>query len=128
MPDGIAPQESEKRRLPYVERPSAPRTPPDLVFTYRVRAKNKSVYAEWDKLAVSHKGNLVACFDHLATCPTDATLDPDRCHQLKPARRLGYIEYWQYEVGGGARVWYLVDEDTKTVCIHAVLTSHPSRT
>ena len=128
MPDGSKPQEGDERRLPYGERPDGPRTPPDLVFLYRVRTKSRSVVTEWDKLAVSHKGNLLACFDHLATHPNDATIDPDRCHQLKPSRYVNYIEYWQYEVGGGARVWYLVDEDQKRVEIHKVFTGHPKVT
>jgi hypothetical protein len=86
------------------------------------------VVAEWDKLAVSHKGNLRACFDHLASTPLDTATDPERCHRLKPSKKLGYVEYLQYEVGGGARVWYLVDEDQKLVTVHAVYTGHPSRT
>jgi hypothetical protein len=43
---------------------------------------------------------------------------------------VGGVEYdhWQYEMAKGARVWYVIDEATKTVLLTNVATAHPSQT
>lgn len=37
-------------------------------------------------------------------------------------------EQWQYDVTGGGRVWYLPDEEWRTVWIVLVEPGHPVRT
>ena len=128
MPDDADSQEPQERQLPYVKRPPGPRVPTDLTFTYGVRAKNRSVEAGWDRLVVSHEGGIRTCFDHVATNPKGRPIDPERCHKLRPTKKLGYRDLWQYEVGGGARVWYSVDDDRHIVIIEEVHAGHPNRT
>ncbi|MFJ4504038.1 hypothetical protein [Streptomyces sp. NPDC088864] len=62
--------------------------------------------------------------------PTD---DPQRHHRLKgklgSTRWKGQtLERWQYEVTGGGRVWYLVDDANRTAWITYAGTGHPKTT
>jgi len=38
------------------------------------------------------------------------------------------LEQWQYEVTGGGRIWYLVDDATRTVWLTYAGTGHPKAT
>jgi hypothetical protein len=38
------------------------------------------------------------------------------------------LEQWQIEVTGGARIWYLVDDDKRTVWVVHAATGHPKAT
>jgi hypothetical protein len=53
-----------------------------------------------------------------------------RQHQLKVGLATGthdgkVLEQWQYELTGGARLRYLIDDDTKTVWLKQASTGHP---
>jgi len=37
-------------------------------------------------------------------------------------------EQWQYEVAGGGRVWYVIDEDKRRALITWASTGHPKQT
>ena len=100
------PAEPSSRLPPYVIRPAGPRIPPDATFSYPVHAKNRSVVSQWDALCSSYSGNARRCYDHLAQTPYDRPSNPDRGKLLRGSRRLGGRQLRQYEVGGGARVWY----------------------
>lgn len=117
---------SRDRRLPYVPRPPGPREPSEP-FTYQVRASNRSVAERWERLCAQFAGNARRCFDHLARTPLHLTLGADRCGPLlaKPFRDRGI---WQYEVGGGARVWYRVHVDSRVVEVVEVHIGHPKAT
>lgn len=38
------------------------------------------------------------------------------------------LERWQYEVTSGGRVWYLIDDDHRTIWITYAGTGHPKAT
>jgi len=38
------------------------------------------------------------------------------------------LEQWQIEVTGGGRIWYLVDDDARTVWLVEAGTGHPRAT
>jgi hypothetical protein len=38
------------------------------------------------------------------------------------------MEQWQYEVTGGGRLWYVIDDQTKTVWLTEATTGHPKVT
>jgi len=117
------------RRLPpYLVRPPGPRAPLGVKFTYPVHAKNKSVVSQWDALRSTHENALRRCYDHLAQTPYDRPQNPDRGHALRGTRRLGGRTLLQYEVGGGARVWYTVNEDLHIVIVEEVFPGHPKAT
>jgi hypothetical protein len=112
------------RRTPWLRRPTGPRNPPSTTFPYRVRGKNRSIETEWERLIVQYRNEVRACFDWLASHPTHRL--PGRCEPLKGKyARLGL---WQYEVGGGCRVWYRVREEDRAVVVTNVWIGHPKLT
>jgi hypothetical protein len=38
------------------------------------------------------------------------------------------LEQWQYEVTGGGRIWYAIDDDSRTLWITRAGTGHPKQT
>jgi hypothetical protein len=59
--------------------------------------------------------------------------NPSRQHRLKGALGQGTwegadCERWQYEVTGGGRLWYLIDDEARTVWLVYAGTGHPKAT
>jgi hypothetical protein len=57
----------------------------------------------------------------------------ERHHRLKHALatrayRGRTLEQWQYEVTGGGRIWYLIDDATRTVWLTYAGIGHPKTT
>lgn len=126
MPPGDAVSENTQRHLPYVIRPHGPRTPPGTKFTYPIYAKNKSVADDWTALCATYENAARRCYDHLALTPNERPQNPARGHALRGV--LGRRGLHQYEVGGGARVWYVVEDVDHIVVIREVHISHPKAT
>jgi len=120
------PGESSGRRRPYIRRPAGPREPPGR-FEYQVRASNRSVADRWERLCARYEHNARRCFDHLARTPLQPTLGTGRCGPLL-AKQFRDRGLWQYEVGGGARVWYRVHQVQRVVEVAEVHLTHPSAT
>jgi hypothetical protein len=38
------------------------------------------------------------------------------------------LEQWQYEVTGGSRIWYVINEEKMTIFVVAAGTGHPKAT
>lgn len=56
-----------------------------------------------------------------------------RNHQLKGSRATAIhggaaLPQWQFEVTGGGRIWYLVDDERRTLWIKFASTGHPKLT
>jgi mRNA-degrading endonuclease RelE of RelBE toxin-antitoxin system len=128
MATGGEPKEPASRLPPYVKRPVGERNPPGARFSYPVHAKNRSVVSQWDALCSTYPGPARRCYDHLAQTPYDRPPNPARGHALRGSKRLGGRELIQYEVGGGARVWYKVDDERHIVVIQEVFPGHPKAT
>lgn len=110
------------RRYPYIRRPKGPREPPGITFTHEVRVRNRSVETQWEQLVATYANEARRCFDWLAT--TGGAPIPGRCGALKgPLSGL-----WQYEVGGGARVWFRRFPGAGRVVVVEVSVGHPKRT
>lgn len=67
------------------------------------------------------------------TAEPRSTNKPGRQHRLKAA--LGVVkidgaamEQWQYEVTGGARIWYAIDDEARTLWITKAVIGHPGIT
>lgn len=75
--------------------------------THRVWATNKGKKG-WDKLCQSHATNMRRCYVDLADKPFPK-LPSQRHHRLKGKLK----DFWEWEVGGGARVRYQA-HDTST--------------
>jgi len=120
------PNANAGRLPPYIKRPPGPRPPGK--FSYPVHAKNRSVETQWQALCSSYAQNARRCYDHMARTPSDRPRNLDRGMMLRGSRRLGGRRLFQYEVGGGARVWYTVDEERHIIIVQEVHIGHPKAT
>ncbi|EID53617.1 hypothetical protein [Saccharomonospora xinjiangensis] len=88
----------------------------------------------WQELLPAAPGNLRKVWDLLRHEPGELSgLSPLRHHRLKYDLAVGRhggreLPLWQIEVTGGGRIWYLVDEENRTVWLRYAGTGHPKRT
>jgi hypothetical protein len=84
-----------------------------------VRAADRQAYQGWQRLLTVAPDNLDRAWVALTSDPRHID---QRQHPLKGA--LGVVkvagaalEQWQYEVTGGGRIWYAIDDDSRTLWI-----------
>lgn len=99
---------------------------------YDLRFANTEAADGWEHLSRQAPGNLRRAFERIRATPRAADI-PDRQHRLKG--KLGTTTYkgqalerWQYEVTGGGRIWYLLDDANRTAWITYAGTGHPKAT
>ncbi|WP_280415527.1 hypothetical protein [Nocardia carnea] len=86
----------------------------------------------WEQLAKQAPANLRRAFETIRANPR-STASPERHHRLKGTLASGSwkgatMERWQYEVTGGGRIWYLIDDTRRTAWITYAGTGHPNTT
>lgn len=106
--------------------------PPPVDGEFDVRFANSAAADGWEHLARQAPANLRRAHDAIRAEPRCLTL-PERHHRLKGSLATGVwkgqaLERWQYEVTGGGRVWYLVDDERRTAWITYAGTGHPRET
>lgn len=107
--------------------------PPPPADGYTVRASDKTCCDGWEQLCKQLAANMRVAYGVLAAGPHPPAEVSGRHHQLKgqyATRAHGgrSLPQWQYEVGSAARIWYVVDPDTRTVWITHAGTAHPAGT
>jgi hypothetical protein len=97
---------------------------------WTVRAADRQAYQGWQRLLTAVPDNLDRAWVALTNDPRQ--IDQHQ-HPLKGA--LGVVkvggatlEQWQYEITGGGRIWYAIDEDTRTLWITRACADHPKQT
>lgn len=106
--------------------------PPPVADEYDVRFGNADSAKGWEELAQQATGNLRRAFETIRSSPRTHTA-PGRHHRLKGSLGTGTfkgqdLERWQFEVTGGGRIWYLIDDASRTVWIVYAGTGHPKVT
>lgn len=91
---------------------------------------NRSAEAGWRDLVATQRNTVAAAWDRLTADPLTEDL---ACHALRG--ELGRVTHsgreWtrrQIELRRGARVWFTVDDETRTVHLLDVHTHHPNAT
>lgn len=86
----------------------------------------------WNDLCSQCPGPLRDAYESIILNPRDPSR-PGRQHRLKGS--LGSrivagesLEQWQFEVTGGGRVWYCIDDTRKRVILVLASTKHPKAT
>ena len=107
---------------------SRPKRKSDWTLVYADRAAEKG----WRDLCAIQPGPCRTLYDRLEADPA-AVDNPERQHQLKGSLGAVMVDgrtltQWQYELGNGARVWYAVDPDRRTVHHTRSATAHPNET
>lgn len=86
----------------------------------------------WDNLCTQIPGVLATLFDKLTSDPR--TIDNiDRQGLLKGQLAVTTVNgsqfpQWQYELPGGGRIWYVIDDQKRTVWLTKVTARHPNET
>lgn len=106
--------------------------PPPVGDEYDVRFSSNEAANGWDQLARQAGSSLRRAYDAIRTAPRSRAL-PERHHRLKGSLGTGTwkgvpAERWQYEVTGGGRIWYLIDDSSRTVWVTFAGTGHPNAT
>jgi hypothetical protein len=106
--------------------------PPPGQGEYDLRFASSDAATGWEHLAAQAPGNLRRAFDAIRAYPRSRTA-PERQHRLKGSLGAGTwkgqaLERWQYEVTGGGRIWYLIDDTRRTAWIIYAGTGHPKAT
>ncbi|MCU1641836.1 MAG: hypothetical protein JWN03_2111 [Nocardia sp.] len=106
--------------------------PPALHTEFEIRFATSEAATGWEQLAQQAPSNLRRAFEAMRADPRDGT-NPDRHHRLKGSLgsanwKGAALERWQYEVTGGGRISYLVDDERRTAWITYAGTGHPKST
>ena len=106
--------------------------PPPIGAEYDLRFGELLGAAGWEDLARQASANLRRAYDAIRTNPRAMTT-PERHHRLKGSLADGLWkgqthQRWQYEVTGGGRIWYLIDDERRTVWITYAGCGHPQET
>lgn len=106
--------------------------PPPRPGEYELRFANSESAKGWEALCGQAPANTRAAYEAIRATPCPGPQSP-RHHRLKHALAWGThngttLEQWQYEVTGGGRIWYLVNDDTRTVWLTYAGTGHPKAT
>ncbi len=96
---------------------------------FDLRFASKDAAFGWDQLGRQASGNLRRAFDAIRADPRSRS-NPERHHRLKgipgtAAWKGDSLERWQYEVTGGGRIWYVIDDARRTVWITYAGSGHP---
>ncbi|MFE9693114.1 hypothetical protein [Micromonospora sp. NPDC005806] len=106
--------------------------PPAVDGEYELRFADSAAADGWEQLARQAATNLRRAYDLLRADPRSKA--SSECHHrlkgsLATAQWKGQaLERWQYEVTGGGRIWYLIDDDRRTVWLTYAGTAHPRET
>lgn len=106
--------------------------PPPVGDEFDVRFADSASADGWEQLAKQAPANLRRAFEAIRAEPRSRRL-PDRQHRLKGVLATEVwkgqaYEQWQYEVTGGGRIWYLVDDQRRTAWVVYAGTKHPKFT
>jgi hypothetical protein len=106
--------------------------PPAVDDEFEIRFASSEAANGWEQLAQQAAANLRRAFEAIRSEPRDRT-NPDRHHRLRGALGTASwkgadLERWQYEVTGGGRIWYLVDDQRRTVWVTHAGGGHPKAT
>ncbi|MFI6130994.1 hypothetical protein [Micromonospora sp. NPDC051141] len=106
--------------------------PPSVGGEYELRFADSAAAEGWEQLARQVPTNLRRAFESLRSGPR-STANPDRHHRLKGSLATSHwkgqdLERWQYEVTGGGRIWYLIDDERRTLWLTYAGAGHPRAT
>jgi hypothetical protein len=106
--------------------------PPAIAGEYELRFAESAAADGWEQLARQASANLRRAYEALRADPRART-SPERQHRLKGSLASAHwkgqeLERWQYEVTGGGRIWYLIDDERRTVWLTYTGTGHPRET
>jgi len=106
--------------------------PPSGRANWEVRFLETDAARGWENLCQQSADNTLAAWETMRRMPTPPAFSP-RHHRLRRELATGAVkgrilDHWQIEVTGAGRMWYLVDEENRTVWIDYAGPGHPKVT
>jgi hypothetical protein len=106
--------------------------PPPTLGEYDVRFATSQAAQGWNELERQASASLRRAFDSIRADPR-SRLNLERQHRLRGDLGTAHwkgvpLERWQFEVTSAGRIWYLIDDDGRTVWITYAGTGHPKAT
>ncbi|MEI6624426.1 MAG: hypothetical protein WCP28_21245 [Actinomycetes bacterium] len=103
---------------------------PAAAGQWRIRFGTSDAASNWTEL-VNHYSNTVReAWERMRLHPLERTDTQKPLAGSLGSRRVGGIDLpqWQFDISSGARLWYCVDEDARTVWVMLASTGHPGAT
>lgn len=99
---------------------------------WEIRHASRDAADGWTNLCAQQAGIIATLYDRLTKDPRHVD-NRDRQGPLKGQLGLATVkghvlEQWQYEIAGGGRVWYAVQDDDRVVWITKAAARHPNET
>lgn len=100
---------------------------------WTIRFGNRDAAKAWTELSNTKLANALARLYDILTHDPRWGEKPERHHQLRGDLATGTydgrsMERWQHEITSGGRVWFLIDDDERTVWLIHVGAGHPAAT
>ena len=104
--------------------------PPPRKGGWDCRFASNAVANSWEQFSASVPNSVRAAWELITADPRHRS---KRQHPLRgrfaTATANGVeLPQWQYEVTGGGRIWYCIDDDEKAIWLTAVHIGHPKAT
>jgi len=104
--------------------------PPPAKDGWDFRYGTSDAVKGWDKVCAAAPANARVAWEKITADPRDRT---DRQHPLKGSLGTRSVngeemEQWQYEVTGGGRLWFCIDDKKQTVWLTDATPGHPKAT
>ncbi len=95
-----------------------------------VRCGDRSAGRGWDELAQQHPAAADRAWVAMTSDPHRINSRQHRLRGTLGNVRIGgeSLEQWQFEVTGGSRVWYAIDDPNRTLWITHAGIAHPKQT
>jgi hypothetical protein len=97
---------------------------------WRVRFADRKAAQGWQSLLTQAAENMDRAWVAITSDPRNID---HRQHPLRGSLSIvktagSALEQWQYEATGGGRIWYAIDDDSRTLWITQAGTGHPKQT
>lgn len=104
--------------------------PPPRPGGWDFRHASKSAVEGWERVCASAPGNTRTAWERITSDPRQRD---SRQHPLRGTLGVRVVngvslEQWQYEVTGGGRLWYCIDDARRIVWLMEAATGHPKST
>ena len=105
-------------------------TPPPRSGGWDFRYADKGAADGWEELCRQAPGATRAAYDAIASDPRNRSTRQFPLRGNLGRRVVGgkNLEQWEYEVTGGGRVFYCVDDSARTIWLTLAATGHPKQT
>jgi hypothetical protein len=104
--------------------------PPPPKGGWDFRYGSNDAAAGWERICAAVPGNARTAWERITADPRART---ERQHPLRGTLGLRKVngeplEQWQYEITGGGRVWYCIDDRRRIVWLVEASVGHPKET